>query len=54
MVAQPRAAVYCRVSSDKQEDGYSLEEQEMGCRRYIAERGYQLTGVYRKATTARN
>ena len=49
-VSQPRAAVYCRVSTDKQEDGYSLDEQEAGCRRYAEEQGYAVVGIYREVS----
>jgi site-specific DNA recombinase len=38
-------AIYCRVSSAKQEDGYSLDDQERGCRMYAAQRGYQVVAV---------
>ena len=34
VVPQPRAALYVRVSSDKQEDNYSLPTQEAACRAY--------------------
>lgn len=39
------AAIYCRVSSAKQEDGYSLDDQERGCREYVARLGYRLVAV---------
>ncbi len=42
----PRAAIYTRVSSDLQEDNYSLPTQEAACRAYCAEHGYQLAGVF--------
>jgi site-specific DNA recombinase len=47
---QPRAALYCRVSTPGQEaDGTSLETQEDRCRAYGAEHGYVLdeAHVYR-------
>ena len=51
-VSQPRAAIYCRVSTDKQEeDGTSLATQEQRCRQYAAEKGYQVAEVYRDVHT---
>ena len=52
--AQPRAAIYVRVSTAGQEqDGTSLETQEAACRRYAAERGYTVdeSHVYREVHT---
>jgi site-specific DNA recombinase len=41
-----RAAIYCRVSTDKQEkEGTSLETQEEACRAYASERLYVLTAA---------
>src|SRR5215218_9185505 len=37
-----RAAIYCRVSTSKQEDGTSLETQEQRCRAHAAELGYTV------------
>jgi site-specific DNA recombinase len=42
----PRAVIYCRVSSDIQEDNYSLPTQEAGCRRYCEQHGYQIVAVF--------
>src|SRR5215217_5615593 len=44
----PRAAIYVRVSSTGQEDGYSLATQEDACRRLAAEAAYVLdsTAIY--------
>src|SRR4051812_11558372 len=40
---QPRAALYCRVSTDDQErDGTSLVTQEERCRAYATEPGSQV------------
>jgi site-specific DNA recombinase len=50
-VPQPRALVYLRVSSAKQEDGYSLATQEEGCRRYCEERGYEIVETFREVFT---
>lgn len=42
-----RAAIYTRVSSDRQElDGSSLDTQVAACRSYAAEHGYTVTGEY--------
>ena len=41
-VSQPRAAIYCRVSTIGQEDNYSLASQEAACRRYAATKGYAV------------
>jgi site-specific DNA recombinase len=48
-----RAAIYIRVSDPKQESGTSLETQEESCRRYCAEHGYTVVGVYRDVLTAK-
>ena len=38
-----RAAIYCRVSTDEQaKDGYSLQTQLDGCRKYAAEYGFSI------------
>src|SRR3712207_1616173 len=47
-ISQPRAAVYVRVSTDKQEDNTSLDTQEAACRAYAAEHGYTVVGVWRE------
>ena len=47
--APASAIVYCRVSSDEQAKGYSLPTQEESCRRYCAERGYTVVGVFHDA-----
>ncbi|MDP9356596.1 MAG: recombinase family protein [Chloroflexota bacterium] len=42
-----RCAIYLRVSDEKQEkDGYGLASQEDGCRKYAAEQGWQIIGVW--------
>src|SRR5918998_1510633 len=45
-----RAAIYCRVSSQGQEENASLPTQEEACRRFAAARGYALDErhVYRE------
>jgi site-specific DNA recombinase len=51
-VSQPRAAIYCRVSTaGQEEDGTSLATQEQRCREYAAERGYTVVDVYRDVHT---
>jgi DNA invertase Pin-like site-specific DNA recombinase len=47
-VSRPRAAVYCRVSSEAQEDGASLDEQERIGRDYAAQHGLAVVEVYRE------
>lgn len=44
----PRAHIYCRVSSQGQEDGYSLDTQEAACRSWCAERGLTVVSVARE------
>jgi site-specific DNA recombinase len=45
-----RAAVYCRVSTaGQEEDGTSLDTQELRCREFAEQRGYELIGVFRDA-----
>ncbi len=40
---KPQAIAYCRVSTtDQVKDGSSLSVQEHGCRKYIAEQGWEL------------
>jgi site-specific DNA recombinase len=50
---QQRAAIYCRVSSEQQEDNASLPTQEASCRAYASEHGYdvQEVHVYREVHT---
>lgn len=43
-----RAAVYLRVSSEEQIDGYSLDAQERQCREYAESRGMQIIRIYRE------
>src|SRR5437762_381222 len=51
LVPQPSAALYVRVSTDKQEANYSLPTQEERCRAYAAEQGYRVAEVYRETYT---
>src|SRR5215207_7428045 len=48
---QQSAAVYIRVSSAKQEDGYSPDIQERDCRRYADANGLAVVDVYREVHT---
>ncbi len=47
----PRVAIYCRVSTNAQEDNSSLQTQEEHCRRYAEERGWIITSIYREVHT---
>jgi len=51
---RPRAAIYTRVSSQRQsdEDRYSLPTQEAACREYAAQRGYEVIGVFTDVASA--
>jgi site-specific DNA recombinase len=42
---------YCRVSTDPQEDGTSLDEQERSIRRYCADNGFVVGMVHRETFT---
>jgi site-specific DNA recombinase len=48
------AAIYCRISSEKQEGNWSLGTQEEACRRCAADRGYAVAGVYTEIYTGSN
>lgn len=52
--ATKRAAIYLRVSSDAQEDNYSLPTQEASCRRWAAENGHDVAGIYKDVSTGTN
>jgi site-specific DNA recombinase len=41
-----RSAIYCRVSTDEQVKGYSLDGQEIACMRYLKDNGHELYKVY--------
>src|SRR4051812_10544616 len=43
-----RVHIYCRVSSQGQEDGYSLATQEQACRAWCGERGQTAASVARE------
>src|SRR5215213_8837769 len=48
MATTSSAHIYCRVSSQGQEDGYSLHTQEAACRAWCAERGLAVASVARE------
>lgn len=41
-----RVAIYTRVSSEDQVDGYSLEAQDAACNEYAARRDWQVVAIY--------
>ena len=43
-----RVAIYVRVSSEMQLDGYSLDAQENACQSFAALRGWQVVKLYRE------
>ena len=53
MTQRTRAALYLRVSTTRQEEGYSLETQEAGCRAYAAQHGLDVdeAHVYQEVFT---
>lgn len=46
-----RVAIYVRVSSMGQEDNYSLQTQELACRAWCQDRGYDVAGVFKDVWT---
>ncbi len=46
-----RVAIYCRVSTNAQEDNSSLQTQEEHCRQYAEAQGWIVNGVYREVHT---
>lgn len=49
-----RAAVYCRVSTEDQEKGTSLDEQYRRCRSYCDQRGYRVVRAFREWGSGRS
>lgn len=47
ITSMKQAAIYCRVSTEAQEDNTSLNSQEAACRKFAAECGYEVAAVYR-------
>ena len=41
-----RAAIYCRISSDKEGERLGVDRQEGDCRRLAEQHGYEVVGVY--------
>lgn len=42
----PRAAIYCRISADRDGDRLGVERQESDCRRLCADRGWAVADAY--------
>ena len=42
----PRAAIYCRISADRDGDRLGVERQEADCRRLCEDRGWTVAGAY--------
>jgi len=42
------AAIYVRVSTDDQVDGFSLDEQQERCEAYARSQGWDVAGVWRR------
>src|SRR5215211_6657549 len=51
VVGTQHCAIYIRVSSTGQEDGYSLETQEARCRSHAEELGLTVVAVFRDVHT---
>lgn len=47
-----RAVIYCRVSSERQEDNHSLGTQLAGCRKFAAEHGWEVVHEVREVYSA--
>src|SRR5947209_2470213 len=44
----PKSVIYCRVSSDRQvKEGHGLDGQELRCRKYAEQHGYEVVAVFR-------
>lgn len=51
-MTQPRVAIYCRVSTDHQEqDGSSLDSQMAGCQKYAAANGWEVVAAFRETAS---
>ena len=45
---QPKAIIYCRVSSDRQvKEGHGLDSQEQRCMNYSKGKGYRVVNIFR-------
>lgn len=49
-----RTILYCRVSSDEQAKGASLEVQESCLRSYCVNHGYEVVGIYKEDYSAKH
>ena len=49
-----KTILYCRVSSDEQAKGASLEVQEAYLRSYCANHNYEIVGVYKDDYSAKH
>ena len=49
-----RTILYCRVSSDEQAKGASLEVQESYLRSYCVNHGYEVVGIYKEDYSAKH
>ena len=45
-MGETRAAIYCRISDDRNGDGLGVKRQEADCRKLAAARGWTVAGVY--------
>jgi DNA invertase Pin-like site-specific DNA recombinase len=41
-----RAAIYCRISSDRNHDNLGVERQESACREIARRKGWEVAGVF--------
>ncbi len=46
MYDEKNAIIYCRISSKQQQEGGGLSSQEVSCRRYCNENGYNILNVF--------
>ncbi|WP_445996286.1 recombinase family protein [Okibacterium fritillariae] len=46
MVVTPKAAIYARISDDREGEGLGVERQEQDCRELAAQLGFEVVAVY--------
>lgn len=46
MVSTPKAAIYARISDDREGEGLGVERQEQDCRELAAQLGFEVVAVY--------
>lgn len=46
MLYKKNAIIYCRISSKQQQEGWGLNSQEVSCRKYCNENGYDILNVF--------